>query len=657
MANNIIEILLRAKDEISQVIGGVIGKVDEFAESTKKLEKESSLAFDEALYNFEQYGIAMGDSSAEYSGAIDEVTGELKKFGDKTDEVEEQSSGAWNEMLANFNNAVTGINQGIELAIKVFNTLKKAYDETVGKTLEIAGEVEELARISGDAPEALSALRLEADSVGVSMDNLKTAMENMANNGVPPTIDSLLDLAKEYVNLEDPIARAELLTDNFGKAGYDIAPMLEAIADGIDEVQNTGLIFTEEDIQAVKDYEVAVADLGEAWDSLTVKIGKIFIPSLTEFFTRLAGNPTELAILYDEVASAAALALDKKRITLEEYNSLIHEIKINTGSYSGYVSKLNFILGYLDNTNGEVAGSTEELGAEMALTSGAYDVYAGAVSISREELDAMRAAAQETQEQIADLQEALADANLNLDIAIRTFSESIGSNLAQGLRDAGLEGDELLERLGLIDQAFGTSYVLEYQMELNVDDLLDTLINDPDNFLPDAQQFLDYFTPLQESVINAMTQVDELEAQLEDIERTWNVRVNITTTGSLPDFPTPGFNPVENFPQAAGGAVRAAATGIAAGMTPYWVGELGPEPFFPATNGRIVSNTQAMMALRGGAGIKADEIADAVKQGLIDALRDRRAGIGNTYEYNLTMPTSSNPADVRTAFELMEAWA
>ena len=25
--------------------------------------------------------------------------------------------------------------------------------------------------------------------------------------------------------------------------------------------------------------------------------------------------------------------------------------------------------------------------------------------------------------------------------------------------------------------------------------------------------------------------------------------------------------------------------------------------------------------------------------------------------YNLTMPTSNNPADVRTAFELMEAWA
>ena len=60
-----------------------------------------------------------------------------------------------------------------------------------------------------------------------------------------------------------------------------------------------------------------------------------------------------------------------------------------------------------------------------------------------------------------------------------------------------------------------------------------------------------------------------------------------------------------------------------------------------------------MSALRGGAGANAREIANAVKQGVKEAMRD--TGGGKTF--NLTMPTSSNPADVRTAFELMEAWA
>jgi len=60
-----------------------------------------------------------------------------------------------------------------------------------------------------------------------------------------------------------------------------------------------------------------------------------------------------------------------------------------------------------------------------------------------------------------------------------------------------------------------------------------------------------------------------------------------------------------------------------------------------------------MSALRGGAGADAREIANAVKQGVKEAMRDTGGG----KIYNLTMPTSSNPADVRTAFELMEAWA
>ena len=57
-----------------------------------------------------------------------------------------------------------------------------------------------------------------------------------------------------------------------------------------------------------------------------------------------------------------------------------------------------------------------------------------------------------------------------------------------------------------------------------------------------------------------------------------------------------------------------------------------------------------MSALRGGT--NAGDIADAVKKGVKEAMRD--GSVGSVY--NLTMPTSSNPADIRMAFELMEAW-
>ena len=412
--------------------------------------------------------------------------------------------------------------------------------------------------------------------------------------------------------------------------GDEIAPMLENIAGGVKEGQDAGLIFTEEDIQAAKDYQAAVADLGSEWDGFLTNIGKKLVPVLTGLLVTLRET---------------------------EYGAGMWGMKYGVQN----AEELEAALGGLNGTAEDATAATDDAtwsvdgyGNAALVAGGEVEVFGSNSKRSAEEVDAMRIAAQETQKQIEDLQKALEGANLQLDVAIRTFSESIGGELAQGLKDAGLEGDELLERLGLIDQAFGTSYVLEYQMELNVDDLLDTLINDPDNFLPDAQQFLDYFTPLQESVITAMGKVDELETQLSELERTWNIRVKITTEGGFPTSPTvtpPTHAPVA-VPKAAGGAVHAAASGVAASLPHYWVGELGPEPFFPSVDGRIVSNTQAMSALRGGAGADAAQIADAVKRGVKEAMKE--ANGGNVY--NLTMPTSSNPADVKMAFELMEAW-
>lgn len=105
------------------------------------------------------------------------------------------------------------------------------------------------------------------------------------------------------------------------------------------------------------------------------------------------------------------------------------------------------------------------------------------------------------------------------------------------------------------------------------------------------------------------------------------------------------------------------ATGmpVSAGK-PYLWQEYGyrGEKFVPSQNGYILSRSDASRAVANAAsqptvdsGPSAQDIANAVKQGVKEAMRDSGGG----KIYNLTMPTSSNPADVRTAFELMEAWA
>lgn len=149
----------------------------------------------------------------------------------------------------------------------------------------------------------------------------------------------------------------------------------------------------------------------------------------------------------------------------------------------------------------------------------------------------------------------------------------------------------------------------------------------------DAQQAFDVIT-----MINAM--------EIADKNGNINMFIHYYGTSGGPD-------PYEEG-HAAGGPVSAGK--------PYLWQEYGyrGEKFVPAQNGYILSRSDASRAVANAAsqptvdsGPSAQDIANAVKQGVKEAMRD--TGGGKTF--NLTMPTSSNPADVRTAFELMEAWA
>lgn len=117
-------------------------------------------------------------------------------------------------------------------------------------------------------------------------------------------------------------------------------------------------------------------------------------------------------------------------------------------------------------------------------------------------------------------------------------------------------------------------------------------------------------------------------------------------------YSTVVYSTVTATPRAVGGAVY--------GGNPYTWQEYGyrGEVFVPSADGFVLSRADAERALAralygGEAAIDPEAIGKAVAQAM-SGIVSRKNG-GNVY--NLTMPTSNNPADVRTAFELMEAWA
>ena len=219
---------------------------------------------------------------------------------------------------------------------------------------------------------------------------------------------------------------------------------------------------------------------------------------------------------------------------------------------------------------------------------------------------------------VDDLISKLADAQFNLSVAVQTFYESVGDNLVEGLRDAGLKGDDLISRLEILDGLMGTNYTLEYKIELATGDLLDQLINDPDGFAEALAVFDEEYTFQIAGIAEAQAEVDTLQDALDDLEKEYNVWVNIHTRGSIPSFGGGGGSNLPQFAHAMGGYELAGQ--------PYLVGEAGPELFIPDTNGRVYSNASSSAMMGGGNGDllaalgrlpTASDIAMAVRDALL----------------------------------------
>jgi hypothetical protein len=181
----------------------------------------------------------------------------------------------------------------------------------------------------------------------------------------------------------------------------------------------------------------------------------------------------------------------------------------------------------------------------------------------------------------------------------------------KGRLDEELEGhrislDKYKASLDVLDRTYGTNYVMQFEMELAMDDLFRTLLENPEDFADAAGAFEDYFMPLNTSVQAAMAQVELLQGQLNALEGSYDAKVNIvirtygaggsygSNSGDLGgvDIPkgelkTPGLTAMGGY-QLAG--------------QPYIVGEAGPELFIPDTNGRVYSNASSGAMMGGGNG-------------------------------------------------------
>lgn len=228
---------------------------------------------------------------------------------------------------------------------------------------------------------------------------------------------------------------------------------------------------------------------------------------------------------------------------------------------------------------------------------------------------------------LADSTKDLETATRDVDAAMKSYNDTLLFTIArQGLSDEAAYA--LAESMGLVDQK--TAYARQKTEEWRT--TLDYAGEDADLYaalirgLAEDLENLPDDVPINVNMI--MTNTGEVDRYLASLQRQITIPVTYQIQGDIPQIEATGGQVFKSRP----------AGGPTSSSNPYLWQEYGyrGEVFVPGQNGYVLSRADA-------------------KRVVSEAMNDGGKG-GNTYNYNLTMPTSSNPADIGMAFELMRSY-
>jgi len=192
--------------------------------------------------------------------------------------------------------------------LKMANETAKVGDE-IAKTSQKLGvsviELQELryaADRSGVSSESLSTnIRKLNDSIGKAVNGNTRATASFKRIGVSltdsegrarKTTDVMEDLADVFKDMKNPVEKAALAQELFGKKGSEMIPMLNSGSAGLrkmrEEAQQTGAVMSEKLVRSTEKYKDAQTDLNATKQRFRNIVSEAFLPAITAIMRRLA---------------------------------------------------------------------------------------------------------------------------------------------------------------------------------------------------------------------------------------------------------------------------------------------------------------------------------------------------------------------------------
>jgi len=212
------------------------------------------------------------------------------------------------------NLGLTGVNSGTLIATGAAiggAALGKLAREAIETNLRYTGLARDFQRASGTNAESASRMVAVFDDLEISQGAaakgfFKLAREVGANGAVfdefgfkvAKTKDGSLDIeetmlrvAEAYATSTDQAERARLVQVAFGRGGQELLPILEKGRAGIERLfanVDKGQIFTQEDLDQARAYELAIDNLKDSLDEVQIQLGQALTPALTDAANALA---------------------------------------------------------------------------------------------------------------------------------------------------------------------------------------------------------------------------------------------------------------------------------------------------------------------------------------------------------------------------------
>lgn len=234
------------------------------------------------------------------------------------------------------------------LIIGAATGITAAFVNSIQATQKYAASVRDLSVSTGQGAEKASVLLQVLDDYEVTAEDVTTAARAMKEKGLVPTIDTLADLADQFIAIEDPAKRAQFAQDNLGRA---YAKYLNVLAQGGDALRrnaqdvNKNLILTDEQIAKTEEYRLQLDNLNDTIEGLKVSHGIGFIEDLNAGLWQLEHAQDifqEMIRLRKEGMGGAVLGfIDLGDIQAQaEYNIKLREGAEAAGGYEDHYKRL-----------------------------------------------------------------------------------------------------------------------------------------------------------------------------------------------------------------------------------------------------------------------------------------------------------------------------